>query len=321
MSRPTPRLVPLSFEVLRETTVVPRLLDMTFPAYRKFLALRPVVRHPEQGDKRLVQPVGLVAWQGESPVGLALAERPVEAADRVELLSLFVEEDRRNAGVATGLVRRLEEHLRASGVTSLSAVYMTGKPAIAAVERVFEKSNWTPPEPRTISVTFTPEEALRTPWAGHAPLRSPEFEIVPWAVLTAAEKAAIARSHEDAPWIPRGLEPWRHDFYGFDTVSSLGLRYRGRVVGWVINHQMGPGNVRFTTSFMHPALSRRGRLIPLYTESLVRLRESDCRVCSFAVPMHYKDMALFLRRRFLPWVHHVSESRGVSKELLAPTSF
>ncbi len=176
MTGSVPRSLPLSFEVLREGTVVPTLEEMTFPVYRKFLALRPTPRHPELGDRRVVQPVGLVAWQGEHPVGLLLAERPVEAPDRAELLSVYVEVDRRNAGVATGLVDRLEQHLRAAGVKTVSAVYMTGKPGIAAMERVFEKCRWTPPEARTISVWFTPEEAMRMPWFGRIVVEPPDFE-------------------------------------------------------------------------------------------------------------------------------------------------
>jgi GNAT superfamily N-acetyltransferase len=310
---------PLSFEVLRPETVVPKLHEMTFPSYRKFLTLEPGVRHPEQGDKRVVQPVALVAWQGELPVGMILAERPVEAAAKAEILSIFVAADRRNTGVATGLVRRLEEHLRANGVITLSAVYMTGTAGIPAIERVFEKAGWLPPETRAISVRFTPDEALRTPWFGRVSL--PEgFEVFPWTDLKDAEKVELVRSHEASPWIAKGLEPWRHDFYGFDPVSSIGLRWKGKVVGWVINHQMGPGNVRFTCSFMHPELSKRGRIFPLYTASLLRLREVGCRICTLVTPMYYKEMAMFLRRRCIPWVQQVSESRGVSKDLSVPSA-
>ena len=267
-----------------------------------------------------MQPVGLVAWQGERPVGLALAERSIEAPDRAEVLSVFVESDRRNDGVATGLVHRLEQHLRAAGVRTVTAVYMTGKPGIAAMERVFEKCRWTPPEARTISVWFTPEEAMRMPWFGRIEVETPDFENCASGDVTPDEKAELARSHEAAPWIPRGLEPWRHDFYGFEPVSSIGMRHRGAIIGWIINHEVRPGSVRFTCQFMRPRHSRRGRMLALYTESILRLERAGCVVCSFAVPMYYKEMTQFLKRRCLPWLEHVTESRGVSKELLAPSS-
>lgn len=320
MTRPTSRSLPLSFEVLREETVVPPLEDMTFPAYRKFLALRPMPRHPEQGDRRIVQPLGLVAWHGETPVGLLLAERSIEAPDRAEVLSVFVEPDRRNTGVASGLIHRLEHHLRASGVRNVTAVYMTGKPGIGPMERVFEKCGWTPPETRSISVRFSPEEARRMSWFGRYTL-GPDFEICRWADVSADEKAELARSQEVSPWIARGLEPWRHDFYGFDEVSSVGVRHRGALVGWIINHVIRPGEVRFTCNFMTSAHSRRGRMLALYTESIRRLEAAGCRTCMFVMPMYYKEMTQFLKRRCLPWLEHVTESRGVSKELLAPATF
>lgn len=309
----------LSFEALKVETVVPELFEMTFPSYRKFLTLEPSPRHPEQGDKRIVQPVGVVGWQGETPVGLLLAERPLETFHAAEVLSIFVVSTYRNRGVGTRLVETLEGLLAGSGATEVSAVYMTGKPDIMAVERIFEKRGWSAPETRAISVRFAPEEALKTPWFDRVTLPQPEFEIVPWTEIADAEKRQIVESHQASPWIAKGLEPWRHDFYGFDRVSSLGLRYRGRVVGWVINHEMGPGNVRFTCSFMHPELSKRGRIFPLYSESLKRLREAGCRVCTFVTPMYYKEMAMFLKRRCVTWGGTAAESRGVTKKL-SPTA-
>ena len=49
-------------------------------------------------------------------------------------------------------------------------------------------------------------------------------------------------------------------------MSSLGLRYRGEVVGWVINHRMDERTVRFTCSFMRRDLARRAAILALYPD-------------------------------------------------------
>ncbi len=291
------------------------LAQMTFPAYRHLLALDPAPRHPGQGDRRLVQPLAIAAFGADAPVGLVLAEMGLGAGCVPEMLSLYVAAEWRNHGIGTTLVSALEQALVDEGCRRVTAVYTTGKPGIAALERVLEKRRWSPPSTRTVVVRFTPEEAARTDWFGRFALPASDFEIVPWSTLTAEARAAIRRSHEERPWIARGLEPWRHDSYGFDPVSSLGLRYRGEVVGWVINHRLEPDVVRFTCSFVRGDLSRRGRILPLYTESIRRLAKTGCRWCTFVTPVEYKEMIEFIHRRCARYVSFVGETRGSTKVL------
>ena len=249
--------------------------------------------------------------------GLAVAEVPVEPGDgEPELLSVFVAPDHRGRGVATALVAAVEEALRARGAAAIEAVYMTGKPSISAVERIFEKRGWDAPTPRTVSVRFTMAEALSTPWYGRMGLLPAGAEIFSWKDLTAAERAWLQESNARAPWIAASLQPWRHDRLGFDPISSVGLRYRGEVVGWVINHQIDARTVRFTCSFMRKDLSRRARIVPLYSEAIRRLSETGCEICTLVTPTVYPGMLEFIRRHCAPYASFTGETRGTRKTLV-----
>ena len=248
-------------------------------------------------------------------MGLVLADTPLDGGAHPEMLSLFVHSDWRGKGIGTRLVGALEDCLREAGHTIVDAVYMTGRPTAAAVERIFQKRGWGNPVTRAISVRFTPEEATRTPWFKRVSLPPGDYEIFPWTELTAEERDLIKRSHEQTPWIAKGLEPWKHDYYGFDPISSLGLRYRGTVVGWVINHRISTGCVRFTCSFMRDDLSRRGRILPLYTESILRVSQAGIGECSLVTPLEYAHMAEFLKRRCASAVHFFAETRASAKLL------
>lgn len=297
-----------------------RLLAFTFPSYRHMLTLEPTHRHPGLTEQSLVQPVAVAAWNGEEPVGLALAEVPMENLESSpEMLSLFVSPHVRGQGIATRLVEELEREIAARGFGRLTTVYMTGKPGSAAVERILEKRQWDPPQTRSVTTRFTLDEAERTPWFGRVQPDASEFEIFSWTELTDAERAELKRSHEASPWIAEGLEPWRHESYGFEPISSVGARYRGTVVGWVINHVVDAHTVRFTCSFMRKDLSRRGRILPLYTESLRRLRHSPYDTAMFITPMIFKEMVEFVRRRCAPWGSFFGETRGAAK-ILIPSS-
>jgi GNAT superfamily N-acetyltransferase len=300
------------------TPLTPELAEacgaMTFPAYRHLLSLQPTPRHPTEGDVQVIQPVGVVARRGETPLGLALAEVPLAGEAAPELLSLFVQPEARGQGEGTALIEALEDALRARGCRCLQAVYMTGQPSQPAVERILSKRGWEAPSTRTLSVRFTPEEAARTPWYRRMKLPD-DYLIFPWSELTADEREELQRSNERSPWIAAGLEPWRHDRLGFDPVSSVGLRVRGQVVGWVVNHRVASDVVRFTCSFMRKDLSRHARILPLYTASIERLRGSGCRFCTFVVPVKYQGMVDFVRHRCARWVGFVGETRGSGKAL------
>lgn len=327
----------LEFETLEPgRELPPGVEEMTFPIYRPLLGLVPVSRHPEQGDVRLVQPVAVVVRSGGRLAGLALAELPLAAADpgapaervdaadadrRPELLSLFVKPAARCAGVATALLAALERELVRRGATAVTTVYTAGRPAIPALERVLEKRGWDTPRARTLSVRFPPEAALASDLFSERRMSAlaGRLELFAWRDLDDASRARIRSSHEAAPWITPALAPWRFEAAGFDPLSSIGARHRGEVVGWVLNHVVAPGTVRFTCSFLRKDLSRRGRIVPLYRESLRRLAEGGVERATFVTPVIYPNMVRFILRWIAPIAEFVGETRGSAKALRPPT--
>lgn len=332
----------LEFETLEPgRELPPGLEEMTFPIYRPLLGLLPVSRHPEQGDVRLVQPVAVIARSGGRLAGLALAELPLAPADaadaangpagaesgaesdrRPELLSLFVKPAARCAGVATALLAALERELVRRGATAMATVYTAGRPAIPALERVLEKRGWDAPRPRTLSVRFPPQAALASDLFSERRMSAlaGRLELFAWRDLDEASRARIRSSHEAAPWITPALAPWRFAAAGFDPQSSIGARHRGEVVGWVLNHVVAPGTVRFTCSFLRKDLSRRGRIVPLYHESLRRLAECGVERATFVTPVSYPNMVRFILRWIAPIAEFVGETRGSAKILGRPAT-
>jgi GNAT superfamily N-acetyltransferase len=244
-----------------------------------------------------------------------LAQIDKHDARLAELLSIYVIPELRVQGLATALLAGLEDQLAHRGVRTLAGVYMTGKPAIPALERVFEKRGFSAPRMRMVAVRITPEEATRTPWYHKGKL--PEgSEVFLWSELTAEERAGLQRSQEKHGWIPHDLEPWRYDG-GFDPVSSIGLRKSGEVVGWIINHRIAPDMVRFTDSYVRPDCHRLGALFPLLAASLERLRGTGV-VCTFVTSAQFGRMLPFVQRRIAPFGHFFGETLGVTKALPAP---
>jgi GNAT superfamily N-acetyltransferase len=284
---------------------------MTFPLFRHLLPLLGTGNVDAQGNR----PVACRAMAGESPAGLALAQIRRDNPSSLEMLSVFVTADLRGQGIGTRLVAGLEDAARATAVQQLTGVYMTGKPSITALERVFAKRGFPPPTLRMIVLKFTPEEAAHCDWYKKARLPA-GCSIFPWSELTAEERARLKQSQAEAPWIHPDLEPWKCD-QRFDEVSSVGMRKDGAVVGWVINHRASPTLVTFTTSFMRADLARRAAIFPLYVASIERLMGTGV-ICSFVTSAKFESMVRFALRRGAPFIHYTGETREVSKALAQP---
>ncbi len=270
---------------------------MTFPAYRHMLTQEQTQRHPGEAEQRVVTPICAAAWEGDALVGLALAEAPITRAGGLcELLSLYVRPESRSRGVATALLAWIEEELARRGFESVMTVYMTGKPSLPAVERILEKRGWLKPQRRAIVARFAPEEIAALRWFGRMRL-SPDYEIFSWTDMTPEALEALRASNQRSPWVTPGLEAWRYCVPAFDAVSSVGLRYRGEVVGWVINHRSAPEIVRFVAAFARQDLPRRGAALAIIAESIRRLVGTGCRVCTFATAAIYQPMIEFVMNR------------------------
>jgi GNAT superfamily N-acetyltransferase len=286
---------------------------MTFPAYRHMAALEPTTRMPREHDDEPFEPLAVGAIAEGRPVGLALGGVAPET-DEVELLSLFVANERRLTGIGRGLVRAFESHARELGRPRLTAVYMTGRPGAEVFEKIALSLGWSEPETRMVSVRFTVDSLTAAPWI-HKYRFGPDWEVFPWSELSQEEYERIRLSNEAEPWIKPDLVPWKFDRYGFEPKTSLGARYKGDVVGWVINHQIEDDTIRYTCSFMRQPWGRMGKILPLYVESFRRFTESGCRNATFTTPLHHKGMVAFAKRWFAPWSTYFGESRGIEKSL------
>jgi GNAT superfamily N-acetyltransferase len=288
--------------------------NMTFPSYRHLLDLQPNVRHQHENDPRQIQPLAIGAVSDNALVGLALIELPLNDSKSPEILSLFVDAARRRQGIATGLVQAAEEELRRRGFADLDAVYMTGKPSVEYIEKIFAKLGWNEPETRMVSCRFTMDDLRHATWLDKYKLSS-DYEIFSWVDLKPEEREELITSQQKLQWIASDLQPWDYEKAGFDPVTSVGMRYKGKVVGWVINHQLNDETIRYTCSFIHKSLGRLGRILPLYSESFRRTIAAGYRYGTFVTPLYHRGMAAFAKRWFGPWASYLGETRGSLKQL------
>lgn len=292
----------------------PAFVPMTFPAYRHLLTVEVGPKLLGEAGAPLVQPVAFGAFLGPKAVGLALLALPLVGDDGAELLSVYLVPDCRGQGWGKALVQAAETVAKKAGFASLGAVWTEGGSGSHWWAKASRELGWEPPERRTLSVLFTADQALHFPWLDRFPVRD-GCEIVPFVSVTREEMEALKASQEKSPWIAPDLVPWRYVEEGFEERTSVALRAPDGIMGWVINHALSPNWLRFTCSYIRKDWGRRGRILPLFSESIHRMVEAGFTQASFVAPVRHPTMVQFVEKHMAPWAQQVRWTVGSTKKL------
>lgn len=274
----------------------------TFPLFRSRLqALKP------EGTT-----VAISASESNQPIGLALAEIDPDTKS-AEVLSIFVKSTHRRQGIGTALFTRLEQELFSRGCQGAKLVYSTGLPITPALECLLRKCNWTPPQPRMLVCKTSLYSILKAPWMQRTTLPA-SYTIFPWIEITEEERIAIQQQQEASPWIPQDLIPFKHE-KNFEPLNSLGLRYQGQVVGWIITHRLAPDIIRYTCGFVRQDLQKLGRYIPLIANAIHIQAKARISEGIWTVPLVHTSMVYFVKKRMASYLSSLEETRGSFKSL------
>ena len=100
-----------------------------------------------------------------------------------------------------------------------------------------------------------------------------------------------------------------------EPLNSLGLRYRDKVVGWMVNHRIAPDTIRYSEMYVHPdykPLSQSilflGKAIKLQCEAVPEVPNATFRVETDNTPM-----VNFVNRRLAPYLENIRYAWRVSK--------
>ena len=292
------------------------LAELTFPAYRHLLDLEPQPRHAGRlhGSGPVIQPIAVAAVANGVPVGLAVAELPVDTDDEPELLSVYVRPEVRRQGIGTRLIAEICREVADRGHAAIDAVYMTGKPEIVGLEKIFWKLGWGPPDTRMTVLRLTADDFDRLSWM-HWTRVPKNYDIVRLAEIEDEAMAELRAIDRNEDWIPEDLRPWDHVGDGYEPNTSMVLKVDGRIVGWVVTHKLSDTMVRYTSSYVHPDLWRRCALLRLWRASFLAMLEAGFTVATLTTHARHPQMVAFIRKHVAPVVSFVAETRGTRKVL------
>jgi cytochrome P450/GNAT superfamily N-acetyltransferase len=279
--------------------------SFTYPYYRaKLQAIEP---------EGFVVAIAANSDLGE-PIGLALAEIGQDSKFAL-VLSIFVKPNYRSQGIGTTLLIRLGEELAIRGCTEAKLRYVTGKPTTPALESLLTKCNWAHPQFNFLVCKSNLTNILNAPWMHKEYRLPPSFTIFPWGEMTSEERQTIQQEQEANPWIPDFHVPSTHETDNLEPLNSLGLRYKGQVVGWILTHRIAPDTIRYTSMFVRQDLQKMARGIALLVNAIRLQDKANIPNGIWIVSNKNMPMVGFVKKRMLAYLTSVEENKGSLKSL------
>ncbi|WP_019503693.1 GNAT family N-acetyltransferase [Pleurocapsa sp. PCC 7319] len=276
---------------------------LTYPTYR------PRLQNISSDENTVAIGISIAG----KPIGLGIAE--TQADKSAQVLSLFVAQAYRHQGFGTALLTRLEQELYLEGCKSVEFVYTTGQTTTSTVEHLLDKCGWSSPQPRRVICKASTHEMSNAPWMRRRWQLPASYSIFPWVKITPRERSLI-QEQEVKSWIHPDLIPFKYE-EGLEPINSVGLRYKGQVVGWLINHRTAPDTIRYSCSYIRPDLQKLGRITFLYIKAVQLQAAANIPFGIWTIPLEHTSMVNFAKKHMKPYSIYLQETKGASKLLFS----
>lgn len=253
-------------------------------------------------DKGPVIEIG--ATLSGQPIGI-LRVTFIPALFYAEVNALFVEEEHRKHGIATEMFVCLQKELKKEKCPVLICEYPSGKITTSDLEEILKQLNWEGPRLLTIHCKFD-ATIFHPPWLDKAPPLPEGFHEFPWDQLTEIDRSKLMHQ-EEREMFPLEVSPFGSKEKDIEMSNSLGLRYKGEVVGWMVTHRKAPDLITYTCFYIQKRWQMTGVAVKLLCDSIQLQLRGDVKWAALEVNMEKTEPSWmrFLERRLIPYAQEV----------------
>ncbi len=220
----------------------------------------------------------VVAKNQEQHIGAIIIELFSNSVAKVS--SWYVLPPFRGLGIGKELLARSEKVLRKNKFNSVHTEYRSDWKSVLSFEHILKERKWEAPQTKVYLCKASIDIISKAPWMSRLELPQ-EMEIELWKNITQEEKKTILQKKQTQNWYPDHLNPFQHE-ENMDLATSVGLKFRGEIIGWMITHRLKADTVEFTAAFVDKDLTggglrKQSLFLPLLTKSLHYLREDGAK--------------------------------------------
>jgi hypothetical protein len=117
------------------------------------------------------------------------------------------------------------------------------------------------------------------------------------------------------------LNPFANKEMPMETINSLGLRYQGEVIGWIITHRPNPETIRYSNLYVDPRFYFKGFAISLLIKSMqLHQLTPDVPHALFEVNLTETEPSWwnFVKRRLIPYATKTERFKWAFHVFLPP---
>lgn len=233
------------------------------------------------------------------PVGIAVSAN-YEDLGFATLFSINIEEAHRDLARAVDMVKEIELEVKRQEATIITFFFRKGDLDSQFLESLLAVCEWSGPKAHTLRYffdcyTFSPkwfQQELKLP---------KHYEIFPWKQLKKTEREQLEAQYEEG-YYSESVYP----FEGEETIefsNSLGLRSKGRVIGWVVTHRIAPDTIKYSCLYIQPEFQFLGASGKLLAESIKLQQKSSKRWSVFEIFLDENNRSWFkfIQKRLAPY--------------------
>jgi len=277
-------------------------LKFTYPKYRFFSII----------DRSLKEYIAAGAFYKDTPIGLCLCHYN-KTLKTGNLLSLFVFDKYRNQGTGTKLLKIVEKQLVKMKCRYIYTEYIKDEMINNCFEPILNKQEWTKPEVFMNIIQISYKNLPFEKW-GEGSRLSNDFSIFFWKDIKEKEISWIKSKKGQPGWYEDYLSPFL--IQNPEQLNSLGLKYKGEIIGWVITERISKDKISYQKLFIVEDFQNIGIIIKLLAQSIKLMAEANITYGCFAIKIENKKMMRFYNKHMKPFAYSISEKVKRKKLLL-----
>lgn len=285
-----------------------KLKDDELTVYRQFLKEEfwPCLQGKDPWEIESAEIFAAVAMTDDDvPVGLALLTLRRSLTWAI-LLSITLNSSSGDQDVGKQLLEHLEGFLRGIECHVFTYMYSDNDPDFTQLEALLSQDGWNTPQLLLIRCHFEGHK-FNAPWfKRYVKIPLPEnFEFFPWTKLKPRERELLEHKQEEGIF-PPSVSPF-HQEKNIEPLNSLGVRFKGDVIGWMITNRLDADTICYSSFFIEPDYRETKISLCMVAKSILLQLHSTIEkgVIELNPTLANQSWVIFFKNRFMPSAERV----------------
>ena len=211
------------------------------------------------------------------PIGLALAS-VYEDLDYADIHTINTDIHYKKPEIFENFIPEIENTLFSRGANYIIYRFFHNHPQAGTLAPILEAREWSPP--KLVMVRFFYDaQAFNPPWYDRPPYLPSGYKEFKWTTIRKSELEEIKEDYKKGHFTAQ-VSPFQ-DAEIIEPINSIGLRYKNRVIGWMICHRIAHDTIRYTAFYVKPEFTFKGYPIRLLVDSMKLHQKSSVKWALF----------------------------------------